>query len=75
MTRQTEDEEREVFRAPAFLSDMIQAGFLGNKTRAGFYKRQGSGDKKEFLVIDPATREYRPAQKVKLPALEMAKNL
>src|SRR5439155_8795286 len=33
------------------------------------------GDKKEFLVIDPATREYRPAQKVKLPALEMAKNL
>ncbi|HEV7397382.1 MAG TPA: 3-hydroxyacyl-CoA dehydrogenase/enoyl-CoA hydratase family protein [Pyrinomonadaceae bacterium] len=70
-----EDEEREVFQAPAFLVDMIQAGLLGNKTKAGFYKRQGSGDKKEFLVIDPATKEYRPTQKVKLPALDMAKNI
>jgi len=70
-----DDPEREVFKAPDFLTGMVQAGLLGNKTKAGFYKRQGSGDKKEFFVIDPATKEYRPAQKVKLPALEMAKNL
>ena len=50
-----EDEEREVFQTPAFLAEMIQSGLLGNKTKAGFYKRQGSGDKKEFLVRDPAT--------------------
>src|SRR3989454_1923715 len=70
-----EDQEREVFRIPAFLSGMIQKGLLGNKTKAGFYKKQGSGDQKEFLVHDPATQEYRPAQKVKLPALDMAKNI
>jgi 3-hydroxyacyl-CoA dehydrogenase len=70
-----EDEEREVFQTPAFLSEMIEAGLLGNKTTAGFYKKQGSGDKKEFLVRDPATKEYRAAQKVKLPALDMAKNI
>jgi 3-hydroxyacyl-CoA dehydrogenase len=70
-----EDAEREVFRAPAFLTDMVQAGLLGNKTKAGFYKRQGSGDKKEFFVIEPSTKEYRPSQKVKLPALDMAKNI
>ena len=70
-----EDEEREVFQTPAFLSDMVQGGLLGNKTKAGFYKRQGSGDKKEFFVRDPSTGEYRASQKVKFPALEMAKNL
>ncbi len=70
-----EDPEREAFQLPQLLSDLIAAGQLGNKTKAGFYKRQGSGDKKEFFVIDPATKEYRPVQKVKLPALEMAKNI
>jgi 3-hydroxyacyl-CoA dehydrogenase len=70
-----EDPEREVFRAPSFLADMVQAGLLGNKTKAGFYKRQGSGDTREFLVIDPATKDYRPSQKVKLPTLDMAKNI
>jgi len=70
-----EDEEREVFKAPVFLTDMIQSGLLGNKTKAGFYKRQGEGDKKEFLVLDPATLEYRTSQKVKLPSLEMARNI
>src|SRR5712691_1711104 len=70
-----EDEEREVFKTPVFLADMIQRGLLGNKTKAGFYKRQGEGDKKEFLVLDPATIEYRASQKVKLPSLEMARNI
>lgn len=69
------DEEREVFKTPAFLTDMIQSGLLGNKTKAGFYKKQGGGDKKEFLVLDPATLEYRTPQKVKLPSLEMARNI
>ena len=70
-----EDEEREVFKTPVFLADMIQRGLLGNKTKAGFYKRAGGGDKKEFLVLDPATIEYRTSQKVKLPSLEMAWNI
>ncbi len=36
----SEDEEREVFVAPEFLSQMIGRGILGNKTKGGFYKRQ-----------------------------------
>src|SRR6202171_6464185 len=35
-----DDEEREIFKAPEFLTEMIKAGLLGNKTKAGFYKRQ-----------------------------------
>src|SRR5439155_10012565 len=38
-----EEEEREVFKTPVFLADMIQRGLLGNKTKAGFYKRAGGG--------------------------------
>jgi 3-hydroxyacyl-CoA dehydrogenase len=71
-----DDEEREMFVAPEFLQNMVVRGMLGNKSRGGFYKRQqGAGDKKEYLVLDPATLEYRPSQKVKLPSLEMARNI
>jgi 3-hydroxyacyl-CoA dehydrogenase len=71
-----DDEEREMFVAPEFLQNMVARGMLGNKSKGGFYKRQkGEGDKKEYLVLDPATLEYRPSQKVKLPALDMAKNI
>jgi 3-hydroxyacyl-CoA dehydrogenase len=72
----SDDEEREVFRSPVFLTDMIQSGFLGNKTKGGFYKRQkGEGEKQEIWTLDHASLEYRPTQKVKLPALDMAKNI
>ncbi|HEV7475783.1 MAG TPA: 3-hydroxyacyl-CoA dehydrogenase/enoyl-CoA hydratase family protein, partial [Pyrinomonadaceae bacterium] len=71
-----DDDEREVFKAPEFLGAMIGKGILGNKTKGGFYRRQpGEGGKKEIWAIDHLTLDYRPAQKVKLPALDMAKNV
>ena len=71
-----EDEEREMFVAPDFLTRMVAGGLLGNKTKAGFYKRQkGQGEKPEIWTLDTATLDYRPAQKVKLPSLDMAKNI
>ena len=71
-----EDEEREMFVAPEFLQQMIGRGILGNKTKGGFYRKQkGEGGKQEIWTLDHATLEYRPAEKVKLPALEMAKNV
>jgi 3-hydroxyacyl-CoA dehydrogenase len=72
-----EDEEREFFKAPVFLTDMIQSGMLGNKTKGGFYRKQKSseGDKPEIWALEAASLEYRPSQKVKLPALDVAKNI
>lgn len=71
-----EDEERDVFIAPEFLAQMIGRGILGNKTRGGFYKKQkGEGEKQEIWALDVASLEYRPASKVRLPALDMAKNI
>ena len=58
-----EDEERDVFIAPEFLTQMVGRGILGNKTKGGFYKRQtGEGGKKEIWTIDHATLEYRPSR-------------
>src|SRR5205085_5473228 len=40
-----EDPERAIFAMPEFVGKMIERGLLGNKTKAGFYKRQkGEGD-------------------------------
>lgn len=71
-----EDPEREMFVMPEFVTKMIERGLLGNKTKAGFYQRKkGEGDKREIWTLDTATLDYRAAQKVKLPSLEMAKNI
>jgi 3-hydroxyacyl-CoA dehydrogenase len=71
-----EDEEREMFVVPGVLAQMVQRGLLGNKTKGGFYRKQkGEGDKREIWTLDTATLDYRRLEKVKLPALDMAKNI
>jgi 3-hydroxyacyl-CoA dehydrogenase len=71
-----EDEERDMFVVPEVLAQMVQRGLLGNKTKGGFYRKQkGEGDKREIWTLDTATLDYRPSEKVKLPALEVAKNV
>ncbi|HSK64199.1 MAG TPA: 3-hydroxyacyl-CoA dehydrogenase NAD-binding domain-containing protein, partial [Pyrinomonadaceae bacterium] len=71
-----EDEERDMFVVPDVLAQMVQRGLLGNKTKGGFYRKQkGEGDKREIWTLDTATLDYRPSEKVKLPALDMAKNI
>src|SRR5215813_7704077 len=71
-----EDEEREMFVVPNVLARMVERGLLGDKSKSGFYqKRKGEGDKREIWALDTATLEYRPSEKVKLPSLDMAKNI
>ncbi len=71
-----DDPDREVFAMPEFVTKMIERGLLGNKTKAGFYQRKkGEGDQREIWTLDNATLDYRAAQKVKLPSLDMVKNI
>src|SRR5919107_406533 len=71
-----EDEEREVYRLPEFVEQMVGKGILGDKTKGGFYqKRKGEGGARDIWTLDVASLEYRPQQKAKLPALEAAKNI
>jgi 3-hydroxyacyl-CoA dehydrogenase len=71
-----DDPERETFVMPEFVTKMIERRLLGNKTKAGFYQRkQGETGKREIWAIDVQTLDYRPTQKVKLPSLDVAKNI
>ena len=49
------DEDRQTFATPAYIKTMIEKGVLGDKTKGGFYKKQG----KDLLTLDPTTGEYR----------------
>src|SRR5215510_3048764 len=50
-----DDEDRATFALPAYIQTMIQRGQLGDKTKGGFYKKQGDA----LLTLDPKTGEYR----------------
>ena len=49
------DEDRSVFEVPGYIRAMTEKKLLGDKTRAGFYKK--AGDK--VLTYDPYTGDYR----------------
>jgi 3-hydroxyacyl-CoA dehydrogenase len=63
---------------PDFYKEMLERKWLGDKTKGGFYKKGPSspgGKEEERLALDWKTLEYRPRQKAKFPALDMAKNI
>ena len=56
-----DDEERDVFKLPAFITTMIEKKLLGDKNKGGFYKK-GPGGKKDLQTFDPVTLDYRSKQ-------------
>jgi len=52
------DPWHEYFKAPAWLSGLIEQGALGQKTGAGFYRKAG----KDIVVLDVAKRDYRASE-------------
>lgn len=69
------DEEREIFRLPEFVREMIRRGWLGDKSGQGFYKKgeRNAAGEREILTLDLAAMEYRPRRKGRFAALELAK--
>ena len=71
-----DDEKREIFKAPEFISAMVEKKLLGEKTRQGFYKKSKDSDgKRVILSLDYKTLEYTPQEKAKFASLEAAKNI
>ena len=71
-----EDEKREMFKAPDFISQMIEKRLLGEKTKQGFYKKSKDAEGgKVILSLDYNSMEYTPQEKVKLTSLNTAKNI
>jgi 3-hydroxyacyl-CoA dehydrogenase len=68
-------DERGDLELPAFYERMVERKLLGDKTKAGFYKKERGPDGEKRFALDWKTLEYRPAQRPKFPSLEMAKNV
>ncbi len=52
-----EDPWHRYYRAPGWLAALVERGALGQKTRAGVYRKDG----RQIRVLDPATQDYRDA--------------
>ena len=68
-----DDPARDLFLPPAFVSDMVRRGWLGRKSKSGFFKMEGKGEEKKKFVLDYRTMDYRPTTKVVFPSLDAAK--
>ncbi|TMF48406.1 MAG: 3-hydroxyacyl-CoA dehydrogenase [Chloroflexi bacterium] len=71
-----DDAERETFRLPEVIREMIRRGWLGEKSGQGFYKRvKNPGGESTILELNLKTLEYEPQQKVRFPSLGAARNI
>ena len=68
------DEANSVFAIPSYISKMVANGWLGSKSKQGFYKQDKSSGKKEILSLNLKTLEYEAKKKANFATLEMAKN-
>ncbi|MFV0438308.1 MAG: 3-hydroxyacyl-CoA dehydrogenase/enoyl-CoA hydratase family protein [Desulfopila sp.] len=68
-----DDEEREIFKKPEFVTRLIDQGWLGDKTGQGFYKKGLVDGKKVIFYYDYQTGDYRPLARPKFASIAMAK--
>ena len=64
-----DDEMREQWQLPKWILDMVDKGYLGEKTGGSFFRE------KRTLVIDPATLEYRSWQEPRQGSLAEANKI
>ena len=64
-----DDERREVFRVPDFILQMVERGWLGEKTGGGFYQRRRGENGSEIWTLDYNTLEYAPRSEVRFDSI------
>ena len=64
-----DDEEREIFQLPAAVTQMLEKGYTGRKSGAGFYKKEG----KDLLTLNLQTQEFENIAKPRIDSLGVAK--
>lgn len=69
------DEEKEQFELPSYITKMQGNNWLGTKTKQGFYKKTKVDGKKAILSLDLKTLEYREKSKANFPILAQTKSV
>lgn len=57
--RLEDDEEREVFKVPDFIRKMVDKGWVGDKVKQGFYKKEKENGETKLYTLEPDKMEYR----------------
>ena len=65
--------EKDAYRFPDYVRDMLERGWNGEKGGQGFYKRVRKEGATQILVLDPASMEYRPRSRPTAPSLDAAR--
>ena len=69
-----EDEEKETFVIPDYLNKMLENGWLGAKTKQGFYHKViDENGKSKILSLNLKTLEYNEQEKVRYPSVGEAR--
>ena len=71
----TNDERREVFRVPDFILQMVEKGWLGEKTGGGFYQRRRGENGSEIWTLDYNTLEYVPRSEVRFDSINEVRRI
>lgn len=70
------DEDKDLFKLPRFISHMLDNKWLGSKSGQGFYKKEVAKDgSKSILSLNLDTLEYEKQSKTKFGTLELIKNI
>lgn len=69
----TNDEANDSFIVPDYLQKMLDKGWLGSKSKQGFFKKVVEDGKKKFLTIDFETLEYTEDDKPRFSVFEKTK--
>ncbi|MED4454254.1 3-hydroxyacyl-CoA dehydrogenase/enoyl-CoA hydratase family protein [Metabacillus fastidiosus] len=64
-----EKEEKELFKIPFFMEDMIKRKWLGSKSSQGFYKKEG----KEILQLNLESFSYEKVKRLNSSSIEAVK--
>lgn len=72
----TDDEARATFKVQAYITNMDEKKWYGDKTGQGFYKKmKGAGGKSEIMTLNLKSFEYESQKKVKFATLEQTKTI
>jgi 3-hydroxyacyl-CoA dehydrogenase len=69
------DEAKDLFQIPEFVTKMVANNWLGSKSGQGFYKKDKVNGANVFSTLDLKTLEYQSSKKVKFPSLETTKTI
>ncbi|MFT4878971.1 MAG: 3-hydroxyacyl-CoA dehydrogenase [Flavobacteriales bacterium] len=70
------DEQKALFEIPTYVTKMVENGWLGSKSKQGFYKKiKGEDGKSAILSLDLNTLEYTPQVRAKFATLELTKTI